>query len=97
MKHLCPHCHEECISTMQKLFISSASSRQCRSCEKEVSIAKKYTIAMITVLLLLYFASQLMKLESMYVLVYGSIVAAAFSFIQIRLIPLAKHKIDENR
>jgi uncharacterized protein (DUF983 family) len=95
MKHLCPHCHEECISTLQKLFIGSASSKQCKSCGKEVTISGTYTIAMIAVLLLLFIVSHVMKPDLKYILLFGSIVAIVFSLVQIYLIPLSKNKIDE--
>jgi len=95
MKHLCPHCHEECISTLQKLFISSASSKQCKSCGKEVTISRIYTILVIAVLLLMFFGSQVMKPDLIYILIFGSIAAIVFSLIQIYLIPLSKNKIAE--
>jgi hypothetical protein len=83
------------MSSMQKLFFGSASSKQCTSCGKEVTISGKYTISMIAVLLLMFFSSQMMKLDLFYILLFGSIAAIVFSLIQIYLIPLSKNKIDE--
>jgi len=90
MKQLCPHCHEECISALQKLFISSASSKQCNNCGKEVIISRKYTIAVIAILLLMFFGSQVMKPDPMYILIFGFITAMVFSLVQIYVIPLSK-------
>jgi hypothetical protein len=83
------------MSSMQKLFVVSASSKQCTSCGKEVTISGKYTISMIAVLLLMFFSSQMMKPDPFYILLFGSIAAIVFSLIQIYLIPLSKNKIDE--
>jgi hypothetical protein len=83
------------MSSMQKLFVGSASSKQCISCGKEVTISRKYTILMIAVLLLMFFSSKMMKLDPFYILLFGSIAAIVFSLIQIYLIPLSKNKIDE--
>jgi len=95
MKNVCPHCQEECISTLQKLFISSASSRQCKSCGKEVTISRKYTIAVIAVFLVMFFVSQVMKPDLIYIFIFGFIAVILFSLIQIYLVPLSKNKIDE--
>jgi hypothetical protein len=83
------------MSSLQKLFVGSASSKQCTSCGKEVTISRKYTILMIAVLLLMFFSSKIIKLDPFYILLFGSIAAIVFSLIQIYLIPLSKNRIDK--
>ncbi|MFT5220052.1 MAG: hypothetical protein ACI9LO_000591 [Planctomycetota bacterium] len=95
MKHPCPHCDEECLSTWQKLFIGSASSKPCKSCGKDVTLPGKYTFLMITVLFLILIVLQVLEVGPVYVLLFGSITAMIFALMQIYRVPLSKSKIDQ--
>ena len=97
MKQSCPHCNEECLSKWQKLFIGSASSKPCSSCGKEVTIAGRYTVLMITALFLILIVLQVLQASPGYILFYGAIAVVLFALLQIYFIPLSKNKIDEKR
>ncbi len=38
MMHRCPHCGQDCMSTLRKLFISPASQVSCRRCGGAVGL-----------------------------------------------------------
>ena len=85
------------MSTMQKLFMGSASSRPCNSCGREVTIPGKYYVLMIVALGLLFLGSQMVKLETIQILIIGLVIAIVFSLIQIYIVPISKNKFDELR
>jgi len=83
------------MTTMQKLYTGSANTTQCKSCGKGVYILWKYSICWIVILLLLLFASRIMKLETAHTLIIGVSVIVIYSILKIYFIPLSKDRIDE--
>lgn len=77
------------MSSLQKLLVSSANSRSCKSCGKQVSILWRHSLALLAPAVLVLVIMQTLDLEPWQVLLYGLIMIAIVAVIQVRYIPLS--------
>ena len=90
MLHRCPHCDQACMSSLQKLFVSPASSISCKSCGKGVSIRWRYFIWLLLPVVLVLVGINLLELGPLSILLIGVPVAFAVSLIQLFFVPLSR-------
>lgn len=95
MEHICPYCNQQCMSSMQKLFIGPANSIGCKSCGKPVSIAWKHVIWTLVPVIMMLFLMRLFEFGPLAIMITGTIGGSIVSMAYLKLAPLKKDQIKE--
>ena len=87
MSHLhCPHCGEEAISVLRKLFLGPALPARCRRCGHKVGVPYSSLLAMVPFLGGIFLAGSVGSVPVQAALAIGGFLA--MSFIHLNWIPL---------
>ena len=92
MMHKCPHCGQDCMSSLQKLFVSPANSVSCRSCGKGVSILWRHALALLLPAAIGLLTMKILELKPAQILIFGLILIVVAGLIQVRFIPLSRER-----
>lgn len=92
MMHKCPHCGQDCMTSLQKLFVSPANSVSCRTCGKGVSIRWRHALALLVPAALILVTMKVLELEPLQILLPGLILIVAAGLIQVRFVPLSRER-----
>jgi hypothetical protein len=95
MIHECPHCHENCMSSLQKLFVGPMNSVSCKSCGKAVSISRWPFLFLLALVVLLLFLVRLLEFEPLPIILTGLIAVPVIAAMQLKLVPLLKDQIKD--
>lgn len=95
MIHECPHCHQNSMSSWQKLFVSPMNSVSCESCGQGVSISWRPFLYLLVLIGLILFLARLLKFGPLYIIITGAIAVAVISVIQLKRVALSKAQIKD--
>ena len=90
MIHLCPHCNKPCLSSLQKMSLSSMNSVSCQSCGQPVSTPRIYLIVQFIVLIIGLLTIKALALGPASIIVVGIVLAVLLLIFQLRFVPLVK-------
>ena len=92
MIHRCPHCGQDCVSSAQKIFMSPANSRSCRSCGGPVSLRwSHYLVVLVPAAILLALIGRT-GLEGYQLVAAGAALVLAVALVQL-LLPLVRERL----
>ena len=93
MMHKCPHCDQECMSSLQKLFVSPTSSVSCRSCGKGVSVRWRHALALLIPAALAIVIMNTLALTALQTMLIGLPLLGIAGMIQVLFIPLSRERL----
>ncbi len=94
MKHACPYCGQDCMSSQQKLFLHPAATIPCRSCGSSVTVSWRHYFWTILALLAALITLRSMQFEGLPLVLLGLIAGGIILLLQLWLVPLSRYDAD---
>ena len=90
MKHACPNCGQDCISSQQKLFLNPTAALPCRSCGSLVTITWRHYFWTLLALLAALITLRSMQFEGLPLVLLGLAAGGVILVMQLWLVPLSR-------
>ncbi len=91
MKHPCPYCGRDCMSSQQKLFLNPTASIPCRSCGGSVSVTWRHYFWTVLALLAALITLRSLQFEGLPLVLLGMLAAGVILLLHIWLVPLSRY------
>ena len=91
MKHACPYCGHDCLSSQQKLFLHPAATLPCRSCGNPVTVTWRHYFWTVLAMLASLVVLRSLRFEGLPLVLLGLAAGGVILLLQLRLVPLSRY------